>query len=269
MLCAAEARHLRFTHGTTGEGVDLGQVSFCARRLRLTAISFAAAFLMAAPMALGTPGQTSQMPTASSGHTSLASENTSSDLPRRNERYRLCASDVLSLTFPLTPEFNQTVNIEPDGFVALAGTGSVHLEGMTTDEAATAIRTAYAKVLRDPIVTIELKDFNKPYFTVSGQVNKPGKYDLRGYTSASEAVAEAGGFNDSAKHSQVLLFRRVNDQWYAVRSLDLKRILEGRELNEDAQIEPGDMLYVPQNFISKVRKFIPTSGFGAYYQLHP
>jgi len=190
-------------------------------------------------------------------------------LPRRDQRYRLCASDVLSLTFPLTPEFNQTVTIEPDGFAPLSDAGSVHLEGMTTDEAATAIRAAYAKVLRDPIVAIELKDFNKPYFIVSGQVNRPGKYDLRGYTSASEAVAEAGGFNDAAKHSQVLLFHRVNDEWYAVRLLDLKRILEGRNLNEDAQIESGDMLYVPQNFVSKARKFIPSSGFGAYYQLHP
>ncbi|MGH9575388.1 MAG: polysaccharide biosynthesis/export family protein [Candidatus Acidiferrales bacterium] len=220
-------------------------------------------------MAIATPGQVSGMPAASSSRTAFAGDSANSDLPRRNERYRLCASDVVSLTFSLTPEFNQTVNIEPDGFVALAGADSVHLEGMTTDQAATAIRIAYAKVLHDPIVTIELKDFNKPYFIVSGQVNKPGKYDLRGYTSASEAVAEAGGFNDSAKHSQVLLFRRMNDQWYAVRSLNLKRILEGRELKEDAQIESGDMLYVPQNVISKMRKFIPTSGVGAYYQLHP
>ncbi len=214
-------------------------------------------------------GQSSVATAIVNSHTGTADSSDQPDLPRRNPRYRLCASDVLSLTFPLTPEFNQTVNIEPDGFVALSGAGSVHLEGMTTDEAVAAIRTAYAKVLRDPIITLELKDFNKPYFIVSGQVNRPGKYDLRGYTSATEAVAEAGGFNDAARHSQVLLFRRVDDEWYAVRSLDLKRILEGRDLNEDAQIESGDLLYVPQNLISKVRKFIPSSGVGAYYQLHP
>jgi polysaccharide export outer membrane protein len=190
-------------------------------------------------------------------------------LPRRDGRYQLCPSDSISLSFPLTPEFNQTVNVEPDGFAALAGAGSVHLAGMTTDEAAAVIGKAYSKLLRDPIVTVELKDFNKPYFVVGGQVNKPGKYDLRGYTSASEAVAVAGGFNDTAKHSQVLLFRRVNDQWYEVKCLNLKRILTGRDLNEDAELQPGDMLYVPQNFISKIKRFIPSSGMGAYYQLHP
>jgi polysaccharide export outer membrane protein len=186
----------------------------------------------------------------------------------RNPRYRLCASDAITLTFPLTPEFDQTLNIQPDGFASLTGIGDIHLEGLTTEQASDAIRTAYAGILHDPIVTIELKDFNKPYFTVSGQVNKPGKYDLRGDTSATEAIAVAGGFNDSAKHSQVLLFRRVNNDWFQVTPLNLKRILQGRDINEDAEIHSGDMLFVPQNFISKIKKFIPSSGVGTYYQLY-
>jgi polysaccharide biosynthesis/export protein len=190
------------------------------------------------------------------------------ELERRDARYQLCASDVIALEFPLTPEFDQTVNIQPDGFASLAGAGDVHLEGLTAEEAVAAIQKAYAGILRDPIVTVELKDFNKPYFVVTGQVNKPGKYDLRGYTSATEAVAIAGGFNESAKHSQVLLFRRVNNQWYEVKSLDLKRILKGRDVNEDAEIRPGDMLFVPQNFISKIKKFIPSTGIGTYYELY-
>lgn len=188
-------------------------------------------------------------------------------LARRDARYRLCASDAIAIDFPLTPEFDQTVNVQPDGFVSLAGAGDVHLEGLTTDESAAAIRTAYAKILHNPIVTVELKDFNKPYFIVNGQVNHPGKFDLRGETTAAEAIAIAGGFNDSAKHSQVLLFRRVNDCWYQVTPIDLKRVLAGHTLNEDEEIRPGDMLYVPKNFVSKVKKFIPSYGVGSYYQM--
>jgi polysaccharide biosynthesis/export protein len=188
-------------------------------------------------------------------------------LQRRDSRYRICASDILALNFPLTPEFNQTVNVQPDGFVSLAGIGEVHLEGLTTQESIIAIQEAYGKILHDPIVTLELKDFNKPYFTVTGQVHKPGKFDLRGYTSATEAVAMAGGFTEAAKHSQVLVFRRVNNNWYQVKQLNLKRILQGHDVNEDMEIRPGDMLFVPQNLISKVKKFIPNEGVGAYYQL--
>jgi polysaccharide export outer membrane protein len=188
------------------------------------------------------------------------------DLQRRDARYRLCASDVVSLTFPLTPEFDQTVSVQPDGFASLVGVGDLHLEGLTTQESVQAVRSAYAQILHDPIVTIDLKDFNKPYFIVGGEVGHPGKYDLRGETSATQAIAIAGGFNDASKHSQVLLFRRVNDEWYEVKPLNLKRILQGHDVNEDPEVLPGDMIFVPQNFISKIRKFIPTSGLGAYYQ---
>jgi polysaccharide export outer membrane protein len=190
-------------------------------------------------------------------------------LQHRDARYRLCASDVVAVTFPLTPEFDQTVSIQPDGFVNLAGAGDIHLEGLNTDESAAAIRAAYAKILHDPIVTIELKDFRKPYFSVSGQVNRPGRYDLRGDTRATEAIAIAGGFTEAAKHSHVLLFRQVNDSWYEVKPLNLKSILAGHYVGEDAEIRSGDLLYVPQNAISKIKRFIPSSGVGAYYQLHP
>lgn len=189
-------------------------------------------------------------------------------LQHRDDRYRLCASDVVALTFPLTPEFDQTVNIQPDGFASLAGVGDVRLEGLTTAQSAEAIRAAYTKVLHDPIVTIELKTFNKPYFVVNGQVHQPGRYDLRGYTTATQAIAIAGGFEDSAKHSQVLLFRRVNNDWYEVKNLNLKRIMQGHDVNEDPEIRAGDMLVVPQNLISKVKKFIPSTGVGTYYQLY-
>jgi polysaccharide export outer membrane protein len=175
---------------------------------------------------------------------------------------------VIAVSFPLTPEFDQTVNVQPDGFVSLAGAGEVYLQGRTIQESAAAIQGAYSRILHDPIVTVELKDFNKPYFIVGGQVNKPGKFDLRGYTTATQAVAIAGGFNEAAKHSQVLLFRRVNNDWYEVKPLNLKRILQGHDVNEDPEIRPGDLLFVPQNLISKVKKFMPSEGMGAYYQLY-
>jgi polysaccharide biosynthesis/export protein len=209
-----------------------------------------------ATAASSTPAQASSVP----------SDSNRPELQHRNNRYQLCASDVIALTFPLTPEFDQTVNIQPDGYASLAGVGDVHLEGLTTAQSVDAVRAAYSKVLNNPIVTIELKNFNKPYFMVNGQVHSPGRYDLRGYTTAAQAIAIAGGFEDSAKHSQVLLFRRVNNDWYEVKNLNLKRILQGHDVNEDPEIRAGDMLVVPQNLISKIKKFIPSTGVGAYYQ---
>ncbi len=176
---------------------------------------------------------------------------------------------MIALTFPQTPEFNQTINVQPDGYVSLMAVGDVRLEGMTSHEAIVAIKSAYQPILHEPLITLELKDFNKPYFIVSGHVFKPGKFDLRGATTATEAVAMAGGFMESAKHSQVLLFRRADNSWTEVKNLDLKHILQGHDVSEDPELKPGDMLYVPQNFISKVKKFIPNYGMGSYYDFHP
>jgi polysaccharide export outer membrane protein len=179
------------------------------------------------------------------------------DLLYANSRYRLCVSDVVSLKFPHAPEFNQTVSVEPGGFVTLAGAVSMRVEGFTTPELAEAIELEYSKILRDPAVTVELKEFNRPFFVVLGAVSRPGKYDLRGHTSITEALASAGGLKDAASYSHLLLFRRASNDWYEVKPLNLGEFLRGRDLEEDAEVRAGDMVFVPQSFLSKVKRFFP------------
>jgi polysaccharide biosynthesis/export protein len=185
-------------------------------------------------------------------------------LQHRNWRYQLHSADVLELSFPFTPEFNQTVTVQPDGYITLRGVDSLHVEGQTLPQATSLLRTAYGKILHDPVIDVELKDFEKPYFIVGGEVGHPGKFDLRGETTATEAVAIAGGLKESSKHSQVLLFHRVPDGWIQVKRLNMKKMLKDANLEEDAYLQPGDFLYVPKNMMSKIQKFIPTSSLGLY-----
>ena len=155
-------------------------------------------------------------------------------------------ADVLELSFPFTPEFNQTVTVQPDGYITLRGVEGIRVQGQTLTEVTNSLRTVYGKILHDPVINIELKDFEKPYFIVGGEVGRPGKFDLRSETSATEAVAIAGGLKDSAKHSQVLLFHRVPDGWMQVKKLDMKKMMKNADLTEDAYLQPGDFLYVPK-----------------------
>ena len=185
-------------------------------------------------------------------------------LDRRNSRYQIASQDVLEMQFQSTPEFNQTVTVQPDGYITLREIGDVHVEGDTLPELRRRVQSAYEKILANPVISVELKDFQRPYFMVLGQVGRPGKYDLRGVTTVSEAVALAGGFTNQSKHSQVLLFRRVNEKWTSVTKVDLKHMLNSRNLSEDSSLRPGDMVYVPQNTISKVRPWVPTPTMGAY-----
>ena len=183
----------------------------------------------------------------------------------RHPLYRLCHSDVVEITFSFAPEFNQTLTIQPDGFIPLKAVEQIYAEGRTLPELREMVRAAYALLLHDPEVTAVLKVFEKPYFIASGQVARPGKYDLLGVTTVLEALAIAGGMNSEAKHSKVVLFRRRADQFVEARLIDVKEMMNSRNLQEDMQLQPGDLLFVPQNSISKFRRFLPASNLGMYW----
>jgi len=178
--------------------------------------------------------------------------------------YRLQRSDVVDVTFTLAPEFNQTLTVLPDGYVALKDAGLVLAEGHDLEEFASVVRKAYSGYLHDPLVAVALKDFEHPYFVVGGEVGKPGKYELRSDTTVAEAVEIAGGLTQNAKHSQVVLFRRVNDDLVEARLLNLKKMLNQSQLKEDAHLRPGDMVFVPQNTISKIARYLTKPSLSMY-----
>jgi len=182
---------------------------------------------------------------------------------QRYPRYLLRSSDVLQLTFPISPEYDQSVTVQPDGFISLRGVGELRVAGKSVPELTEDLKKAYGQFLHDPVITVELKDFEKPYFIAGGQFGKPGKYELRGDTTVTEAVSIAGGFTEKAKHSDVVLYRRVPSGWVQAKRLNIKQMLATRNLTEDIHLQAGDFIYVPQNSISKIRSFIPNPGIGA------
>jgi polysaccharide export outer membrane protein len=185
-------------------------------------------------------------------------------LGERRPLYRLHPSDAVDVSFTLAPEFNQTLTLQPDGYVALKDAGTVYAQGLTIPEFREAVQQAYRGYLHDPEVGVALKDFEHPYFIVGGQVGHPGKFELRSDVTVAEAVALAGGLAPGAKHSQVIVFRRVNDDLVETRVVDLKKMLKEKNLREDVHLRPGDLVFVPQNFISKIEPFITRPTMGMY-----
>lgn len=185
----------------------------------------------------------------------------------RNPRYQIHRSDVLMITFALTPEFNRKVTVPPDGYISLQNAASINILGLTVPQTVDAIKKAYATTLHDPIVDVALLDFQKDYFVVTGQVGKPGQYDLRYDLTVTEAIALAGGFMPTAK-SRVYLYHRSDSGWVEAKELNLSNFLHGKDVAEDVQILPGDMIYVPEKTITRIRKYIPYGlgmGSGMYF----
>jgi polysaccharide export outer membrane protein len=194
-----------------------------------------------------------------------ARASTAPAFAERNPRYRLRPGDTFDLDFALTPEFNQTVSVQPDGYASLRSVGDIPVEGKTIPELRDLVITAYSHVLHGPVIVIALKDFDKPYFIATGQVAKPGKYDLRSDLSITEALAVAGGASDKAKLSEVVLYRKTPAGNFEGKVYNIKKLLSTRNLSEDARLLPGDLLYVPQNRSSHLRPFLPTASMGAFY----
>lgn len=232
-------------------------------------LSIAMAGLLAAAVG-SAAGQSTAVPTAPSALSSpgqAASANTPASLQHRNERYRLRKGDSFDLDFTFSPEFNQNVVVQPDGYITLKGAGSYYVEGQTIPDLDVTVKTAYAKILHDPIIAIAPKEFERPYFIAAGQVQRPGKYELRSALTVTQGVAIAGGFNEKSKNTDVVLYHPNASGGFDAKVLNIKKLLASKNLSEDPRLEPGDMVYVPQTKFSHIRPFLPnpSAGVGTYF----
>jgi len=223
---------------------------------------------------LGVDCRAQLQPTTSALQTNATKRQTDSpegspEFQARNPRYQLRPDDTFDVVFEFSPEFNQTVTVQPDGFITMRGIGEVHVQDMTVPQLTNTLREAYGKFLHEPAVQVVLRDFEKPYFVAQGKVARPGKYDLRADTTVTQAIALAGGFLDSAKHSQVVLYRRVSENLVEASVLDVKKMLNDRNLGEDPHLHPGDMIFVPQNRISRIERFLPIPKTSAGVLMNP
>lgn len=179
------------------------------------------------------------------------------------DRYRLHTGDSLVLEYRLSPELNQTVTVGPDGYVDLNVAGAVKLEGLTLAEAHDRIIEADSARLNAPELNLELKDFQRLYVVVAGQVMNPSRIEMREDMTALQAVMLAGGFRDSAKESRIVLYRRLNakSDMAEVRVLNLHNIRKTAQLEQDVALQPGDVLYVPENNVTQFGKIMRIPNF--------
>lgn len=215
--------------------------SYCINKLFLMLV---AAVLCAAPVF----GQETLEPPAGNKYPVLREPD--------SRRYKLNPGDVLEVIYRYTPEFNQTVTIHPDGHVVLQIAGDLEIGGLTLPEARQLIIEKASERLRDPELTLLLKEFQKPYYVVAGEVLNPGRFEMDEEITALQAVMLAGGFNERAKTSKVVVFRKINKDMARVSIIDLKKVRKTSDLENDMQLESGDIIFIPQNKFSKFEKFV-------------
>ena len=232
------------------------------RRRAIAGANFLSLLIPLMTIGLGaqSPEPARQLPAGSDPSTEAAELE-----PWNGGRYRLMPSDVVELIFPYVPEFNQVLTVQPDGYLNLRAVGDLSVQGRSLPEIRKMILDVYEPILREPVITVVLKEFEKPFFIAAGQVKQPGKFELRGRMTVTQALAVAGGLNDAAKSSQVILFRRFSAELFEVKEIDVKKMLASHNLSEDPILRPGDTLFVPKSLMSKLKPFIPVPTIGMYF----
>src|SRR5262245_29570354 len=144
-----------------------------------------------------------------------------------NGSYRIGALDVLDITVFQVPELTKSVQVGDNGMINLPLVGEVNVGGKTPNEVERELTAKLgAKYLQNPQVSVYVKEYNSQSVTVSGAVNKPGVYQIKGKTSLMQAIAMAGDLNPNSD-SSILILRQRDGKRLAGR-FDLSAIQNGQ-----------------------------------------
>lgn len=187
--------------------------------------------------------------------------------PPQTARYLLQAGDQLDIKFLYNPELNEQITLQPDGRFSIGFARDVLGAGSTVEEVAQMVSAAYAKELREPAITVQLRSALPTRVYVAGEVNTPGEYvNVGPNLTFVQAIARAGGLKNSANYEQIVLIRRTGQNQASVYGLNFVRATGGI-VEEDVQLAAYDTIFVPRSGVANVylayqqyfQQFLPSS----------
>jgi polysaccharide export outer membrane protein len=161
--------------------------------------------------------------------------------------YRIMPADVLEINVFQEPDLRSILRVSNEGTVAFPLIGTVPVGGMTPQEAAHAVQARLAQgYLANPQVSVMVQSFSKHNFTVLGEVQKPGSYDMPDQQGVTvlQAIGIAGGYTRIANPSKVILMRRVEGK-QKIFQLNAARMASGH--TDSMTVLPGDIITVSQS----------------------
>jgi polysaccharide export outer membrane protein len=155
--------------------------------------------------------------------------------------YRIGPLDVLDIAAPSVPDLTRTVRVSGAGEISLPFVGVIKASGRTALELQQDIAERLAQYVKDPEVSVFVKEFTSERVTVEGEVNQPGIYPIVGKTTLLQVLALARGTSPIAKLARVTVYREIDGQRSAsIYNIDAIRV--GREA--DPEILGNDLVEV-------------------------
>ena len=164
--------------------------------------------------------------------------------------YILSANDQVAVEVFGEEDLRTNGRLNGEGNLSVPLLGSVHLGGLTLTQAAARLTDLYARdYLVNPRVNVMLVGYAKRRFTMLGQINRPGSYDMPDGSPEGidllEAVAMAGGYTRIAAPERISVRRHSNSGRDEIIRVDAKRLARGDRGN--FIVLPGDAITVGES----------------------
>jgi polysaccharide export outer membrane protein len=157
----------------------------------------------------------------------------------------LGADDVVEVRVYGEPELSGVYQVGSEGDVTFPLCKRVTVAGLTANGAAAKIRECLAAgFIKDPQVSVLVKEYNSKKVFVFGEVQKPGTFPYQDGMTIVQAVTIAGGFTKTAARNSTSVTRRVSGKETKMR-VSVQDIALGKAPN--LTLEPGDIVYVPES----------------------
>ena len=169
--------------------------------------------------------------------------------------YSIGPGDLLELKVFQVDELSQTVRVSEDGSITLPLLGRVIVEGLTQEGVVKKLTDLLqAKYVKNPQVTIFIKEYKNQQVAVIGAVEKAGSYELVGRKNLLQIISMAGGLSETAGND-VFILREGPDGQTSTISIDLRDlILVNGNQALNVPIEPNDIINVPVD--REIRVFV-------------
>jgi polysaccharide biosynthesis/export protein len=181
--------------------------------------------------------------------------------------YRIGPLDILEISVFGVPELSGTIEVGENGNVQLPLVGETPAAGKTAEELQKDLTSKLAtEYLQNPQVRVTVKEFKSRTVILTGDINSPGVYPLKGQTTLLQLVATAGGFKESSD-STVLVLRKASGGKRLAAKFDVDQIAQGRA--QDPVLQSGDTIVAGRSAIKSTYqlflKALPVAGMFALF----
>jgi len=167
-----------------------------------------------------------------------------SSVPIKAQDYLVGPDDVLKITVYREEDMDRTVRVSADGYISFPMIGNVKVGGLSVAELERAMALELIRFLKNPKVSVFIEEYAT--ITVSGQVEKPGSFSLKGGLTVVEAISMAGGFTKIAAKNAVKIMRLENGEKKSI-TVKVADISKRGDKSKDVSLKRGDIVYVPES----------------------